>query len=308
MQDLMAVLAGYYGKRYMRGQKIRFLKFFSKEFEGLGYRTQVYRRQGLFKNEMLHMSAGNLKTAETVFVVSYDTPTRILYPGYVYNPFERDREQKYNLKNGILGLAAALAAGFLYFLYVFPIFGEGMPLLVKIALGVMTLVLVLLIHGLMNGFPNSYNFSRNTAGLVVCRRLAEVVRGKRAGFIFVDLSTSSNEGLKVLKEQLGDVLYHKTVIFLDCLGFGGQLALGSRKEMRLEAERLAGCFAPGSVCQLDVKGTFGELFPQAVVLSQGIFHDGRFYVKNTRSRRDCRINFHALEEIVEALALYIQRK
>jgi len=308
MKDLIVRLAGCYGKRYTRNQKIRFLNYLSREFESMGYKTGVYSQKSLFKNKLIHMAAGDMQTAEVLFVTSYDTPSRIIWPGYTYFPLKRERDQKYNVWNGVLGLLVFLLICAAYYRFVFPMFGQAAAAGRRILAGLFTFLTVLFTSRIISGFPNKYNFTRNTASLAVCLKIAEQAGKQQAAFLFTDMTVSSNEGLKILQEQLGSVLQRKRVIFFDCIGKGDIFAAGSCEETRAEAGRFMACFEPGTIQRLPIQGTFKELFPKAFILTRGILKDDDVIVKNTRSGKDCELDFEALEEAVNACLLYLKEK
>ncbi|TQI66791.1 hypothetical protein [Clostridium sp. KNHs216] len=312
MRESMLHFGGTFGKRFTRKQKDRFIGFITKIMKELGYKVRTVTEKRKFGGNSVHVLIGNVEKAGVVFVSSYDTASRILFPNYRYYPLDRQKNFKNEKRNSLLQYGIAGTILLICFLIAFFSGGvlNGQTHLWRF------LALAVAVFGafrVASGIPNKFNFNRNTSSLLLIGKLASTVKNrKKAAFVLADFSCNYYEGYRELQEFFGKELQSKKVVVLDCVGTGAPIYFAERKgRPSNDIERLKQI-----PTGLDVR--FTELteeqaddsvlyfFPDGVYVFSAQQADNRLFVPDTRTGKDSRVDFEQLEMLQRLFEEYLR--
>lgn len=306
MKDRMMLYGVTLRKRYTKRQKAYFLEHIGSVYPRYGFPVSAQeKKHRLFS--VCNAVAGDADRAGTVFVASYDTPTRALLPRYKYYPFHAEKslqEENWNLLARILLAALPAAASFFSFKLYADAQGaaRGMYLFFGAAFALLTM-------SAAKVRPSPVNFNRNSASLAVLEQIAESCRGNRnVAFAFLDQSVASYEGLKLFLKRLKGK--PKTIVILDSVSSGGTLLLAHRGgSAAAAAEKIEKAARKNGLAVTD--RTYREEKAQKNVLSfskdmlylvSGEVEGREFAVNGTRSGKDIRVDIGRMEKIASTLA------
>ena len=182
LKDRMIALAGIFGKRYSKKQKIRFLRYIQRSAQEKGVKMYLDEGEASGKSGC-NVYLGPTQRAKTILAVSYDTPSRLWWPGFHYYPMDPGRNARQ--ESLVMALNFALAAVLLaaYWFAVFRrCFSVG-GLTGGLALFGLLLMALLAVN-LVLGRSNAKNYSRNSASLALA---LEIFDGLQDGSVAVAL-------------------------------------------------------------------------------------------------------------------------
>ena len=93
LKDRMVALAGIFGKRYSKKQKIRFLRYVQRSAQEKGVKMYLDEGEASGKSGC-NVYLGPTQRAKTILAVSYDTPSRLWWPGFHYYPMDPGRHAR----------------------------------------------------------------------------------------------------------------------------------------------------------------------------------------------------------------------
>lgn len=307
MKDLMMLYGVTLGRRYTLKQKRYFFGEISETYPMLGFPVKLQENK-LRSMSLGNIVAGDINKADTVFVAAYDTPTRSILPNLKYYPFHTDknlRAERWNLAVQILFSLLFTAASFFSlraFLYNHNGYrGAFLAMAIISAFGILYFT---------KAKQNLVNFNRNSASLAVMAKIAEDCKGNtKAAFIFLDQGVSSFHGLRLLQRDYGN--QGKSFVALDCIACGEKLVLAHRSVDNQAAKRFIDIVQNNGMEIADKVYSeekavnnilsFDEHF---LYLVSGSIENKEFVVKNTRSKKDTKVNIPRLNAITQAMIEY----
>ena len=293
-------------KRCTRRQKAIFCSQIIPLFEKLGYVVTFQKAQGML-DQTTNLVIGNIKTARTVVMCPYDTPTRTLFP-YKYYPF--------NWKNNLRQETIHLGINFVIYLIlgglVFSILSylSGAHTVFSAIGSVVFVLLILFSSALIGGLPNTVNLNKNSASLALVVWLAQqLAESTCTCFVLLDHNASSSAGLRLLAKE--ESIQNKFVIYLDCVANGEEFAFVHDELATTDVNRLVDSFSDLVITDKLIpsdkkRETSLQFFPRMVHICVGSIERQRFVVKDTRSKKDFQVNLPQLEKIQEGLLSFLK--
>ena len=297
LKDRMVALAGIFGKRYSKKQKIRFLRYVQRSAQEKGVKMYLDEGEASGKSGC-NVYLGPTQRAKTILAVSYDTPSRLWWPGFHYYPMDPGRNARQ--ESLVMALNFALAAVLLA-AYWFAVFRRCLtPGGLARGLGLFGLLLVaLLAVNLVLGSANAKNYSRNSASLALALEIFDGLQDGSVAVALLDNACAGLDGYARLAEYLGGRARQTNVVILDCVMSGSELHGHCTKE-RIEA--LA---ARNGDIQWHEAASEGNavlsLFPRGMVITGGSWIGDATVVKGTRSGRDDELNMERMERVLVTL-------
>ena len=297
LKDRMVALAGIFGKRYSKKQKIRFLRYVQRSAQEKGVKMYLDEGEASGKSGC-NVYLGPTQRAKTILAVPYDTPSRLWWPGLHYYPMDPGRNARQ--ESLVMALNFALAAVLLaaYWFAVFRrCFSVG-GLTGGLALFGLLLMALLAVN-LVLGSANAKNYSRNSASLALALEIFDGLQDGSVAVALLDNACAGLGGYARLAEYLGGRARQTNVVILDCVMSGSELHGHCTKE-RIEA--LA---ARNGDIQWHEAASEGNavlsLFPRGMVITGGSRIGDATVVKGTRSGRDDELNMERMERVLVTL-------
>ena len=293
MKDLMAVISGSFGKRFTARQKERFVRYMRNWAQKHSIKCVLDEKRlgfGFCRNIYL----GDLKRAELLLAIPYDTSTRILWPGIRYYPVHKEKNVfQETISNGLnVLLAAAVIVGYYFLVFSKPSF-TAMEENWKLA-GL--LLCSLLVGKILFGWGNRNNYARNDASIVIALEYLKRSLTGRAAIALLDHSCCGFQGYRQMYEYLEKKGWKKKILILDCVCSGNEFHLYSLETLPQLPKKLVHRLTAD-----EATGTIFELLPSGVLLTGGQQCQGETVVVNTRSGRDCQINLNKMEEALKII-------
>lgn len=297
LKDRMIALAGIFGKRYSKKQKIRFLRYIQRSAQEKG--VKMYLDEGGASGKSgCNVYLGPTQRAKTILAVPYDTPSRLWWPGFHYYPMDPGRNARQ--ESLVMALNFALAAVLLaaYWFAVFRRCFSAGGLTGGLALFGLLLVALLAVN-LVFGSANAKNYSRNSASLALALEIFDGLQDGSVAVALLDNACAGLGGYAHLADYLGGRARQANVVILDCVMSGSELHGHCTKE-RIEA--LA---ARNEDIQWHEAASEGNavlsLFPRGMVITGGSWIGDATVVKGTRSGRDDELNMERMERVLVTL-------
>jgi len=229
LEDLLIRYGIIMHRRFHAREKARFLVALSKEFEALGYKTQVKTvKARQFKVRNLYV--GNANVADTIVTTYYDTPT---VGSSTYRVLEKTPKKTFSVILGALPLVVTMAIGAYFILHVgLPNWSQGLGTWQSISSLLFTLFLFALLLNFRHGMGRRRNTVQNTSSVLAiidaAMELDENLRHKVA-FVLTDSGCINHFGAKLIPAQINDKDQTKTYVMLDGVGSleGPQMATTS---------------------------------------------------------------------------------
>ena len=293
----MIALAGIFGKRYSKKQKIRFLRYVQRSAQEKGVKMYLDEGEASGKSGC-NVYLGPTQRAKTILAVPYDTPSRLWWPGLHYYPMDPGRNARQ--ESLVMALNFALAAVLLaaYWFAVFRrCFSVG-GLTGGLALFGLLLMALLAVN-LVLGSANAKNYSRNSASLALALEIFDGLQDGSVAVALLDNACAGLGGYARLADYLGGHARQANVVIFDCVMSGSELHGHCTKE-RIEA--LAARNGDIQWHEAASEGnTVLSLFPRGMVITGGSRIGDGTVVKGTRSGRDDELNMERMERVLVTL-------
>ena len=297
LKDRMVALAGIFGKRYSKKQKIRFLRYVQRSAQEKGVKMYLDEGEASGKSGC-NVYLGPTQRAKTILAVPYDTPSRLWWPGLHYYPMDPGRNARQ--ESLVMALNFALAAVLLaaYWFAVFRrCFSVG-GLTGGLALFGLLLMALLAVN-LVLGSANAKNYSRNSASLALALEIFDGLQDGSVAVALLDNACAGLGGYARLADYLGGHARQANVVIFDCVMSGSELHGHCTKE-RIEA--LAARNGDIQWHEAASEGnTVLSLFPRGMVITGGSRIGDGTVVKGTRSGRDDELNMERMERVLVTL-------
>ena len=297
LKDRMIALAGIFGKRYSKKQKIRFLRYVQRSAQEKGVKMYLDEGEASGKSGC-NVYLGPTQRAKTILAVPYDTPSRLWWPGLHYYPMDPGRNARQ--ESLVMALNFALAAVLLaaYWFAVFRrCFSVG-GLTGGLALFGLLLMALLAVN-LVLGSANAKNYSRNSASLALALEIFDGLQDGSVAVALLDNACAGLGGYARLADYLGGHARQANVVIFDCVMSGSELHGHCTKE-RIEA--LAARNGDIQWHEAASEGnTVLSLFPRGMVITGGSRIGDGTVVKGTRSGRDDELNMERMERVLVTL-------
>jgi hypothetical protein len=305
MKDLLLLFGVALAKRYTYRQKKFFFEQVKPFFSKLGYKVTLREN----KQKLIRISnifIGDIHKARYVILCPYDTPSRSLLP-YKYYPFnlsENLHQERIELfLRSLIYIGSCLCAYFTFKHFLM------FHIVVKVLSILFFIGIIYFCYRLITGIPNPVNFNRNSASVALIAALVGRVKYQsNTAFVFLDNTISSNAGLRFFAED--EILKNKVFIYLDCIAYGEEFVCAHNRNTNSEAEKLVSFLKGMDVIdkgfpEEQLKGTNLDLFPKLLHLCAGAIEDHYFVVRNTRSKKDFKVDVPRLEILCTGLANYL---
>jgi len=294
-------------KRYTKAQKRIFYSQAEPLFKELGFSFEYQQSQSRI-SPITNIIIGNLAQAQSIVLCPYDTPSRSMLP-FQYYPFNwsdnaRQENREIFLQTFFYISVCALTYFFAAHINVWALWQK--------IIGVAAMsILLFYSYRLIIGIANPINFNRNSASLALLFSLAQRTRRtKKVAYILLDKNTGSNAGLKMLAES--QRIRHQQLIFLDCLANGNDIVCAHEPGTNAEAQKLIAALPQLALIDRQfeddgrIKDTNLQIFPNMLHLCVGEVENRKFMVRNTRSKKDFRVDIPRLEILREGLTKYLE--
>lgn len=304
IENYMRKYGKEYGSRFTRRQKTAFIETAVADFEEMGLRARSYEtKQGV--KRIRNILIGNLDAARTIILVPYDTPSKALYPGYKYYPFDRTKTVKQEKINSFIQviLCLLLCTGAKHLLDI----REGLGASASYLLTFLVLAVLGLAIKIYIGFPAKLCYNRNSAAIALVMDFASKADMKKTAIVLMDSSVSSFEGYKQVSDYYGSRIHSKKFLILNCLGEMDSLSIGCKygsaefvKEFMKGAEE--GLEIDVKVLAQDVADKLPLFyFPNCAMLTGGRTESGEQVVRGTRSGRDAKADCELIGKVSHML-------
>lgn len=297
LKDRMVALAGIFGKRYSKKQKIRFLRYVQRSAQEKGVKMYLDEGEASGKSGC-NVYLGPTQRAKTILAVSYDTPSRLWWPGFHYYPMDPGRNARQ--ESLVMALNFALAAVLLaaYWFAVFRrCFSVG-GLTGGLALFGLLLMALLAVN-LVLGSANAKNYSRNSASLALALEIFDGLQDGSVAVALLDNACAGLGGYARLADYLGGRARQANVVIFDCVMSGSEL------HGHCTRERIEALAARNGDIQWHEAASEGNavlsLFPRGMVITGGSRIGDATVVKGTRSGRDDELNMERMERVLVTL-------
>ena len=297
LKDRMAALAGIFGKRYSKKQKIRFLRYVQRSAQEKGVKMYLDEGEASGKSGC-NVYLGPTQRAKTILAVSYDTPSRLWWPGFHYYPMDPGRNARQ--ESLVMALNFALAAVLLaaYWFAVFRRCFSAGGLTGGLALFGLLLVALLAVN-LVLGSANAKNYSRNSASLALALEIFDGLQDGSVAVALLDNACAGLGGYARLADYLGGRARQANVVIFDCVMSGSEL------HGHCTRERIEALAARNGDIQWHEAASEGNavlsLFPRGMVITGGSRIGDATVVKGTRSGRDDELNMERMERVLVTL-------
>lgn len=307
MRDLFALLCVQFAKRNTPKRKERFLAWLAHSAQDLGFEVHIdEKKKG--KMSSRNLLVGNFSKCENIVVTGYDTPSKVMMPGYTYYPFNFKKDHKQEMIALAIQMASSIFVIFLFYLLVRGF--NDYNIWMKVGAVIIGIAMIVISFFLGKGMANKYNFNKNTSALCVGITLmqeAAAAKDNRTAFVFCDNVSASFYGYAQIAENMEKKLKGKNLIILDCVASDGDVFIAHKKADKQLAEGLAK-HLPGSKLlerPTDVPGCM-QWFNNLMYVTSGIADEQHeIKIKNTRSRKDGKLDMDRLEAIHKMLTSYL---
>ena len=297
LKDRMVALAGIFGKRYSKKQKIRFLRYVQRSAQEKGVKMYLDEGEASGKSGC-NVYLGPTQRAKTILAVPYDTPSRLWWPGLHYYPMDPGRNARQ--ESLVMALNFALAAVLLaaYWFAVFRrCFSVG-GLTGGLALFGLLLMALLAVN-LVLGSASAKNYSRNSASLALALEIFDGLQDGSVAVALLDNACAGLGGYARLADYLGGRARQANVVIFDCVMSGSEL------HGHCTRERIEALAARNGDIQWHEAASEGNavlsLFPRGMVITGGSWIGDATVVKGTRSGRDDELNMERMERVLVTL-------
>ena len=297
LKDRMVALAGIFGKRYSKKQKIRFLRYVQRSAQEKGVKMYLDEGEASGKSGC-NVYLGPTQRAKTILAVPYDTPSRLWWPWLHYYPMDPGRNARQ--ESLVMALNFALAAVLLaaYWFAVFRrCFSVG-GLTGGLALFGLLLMALLAVN-LVLGSANAKNYSRNSASLALALEIFDGLQDGSVAVALLDNACAGLGGYARLADYLGGRARQANVVIFDCVMSGSEL------HGHCTRERIEALAARNGDIQWHEAASEGNavlsLFPRGMVITGGSRIGDGTVVKGTRSGRDDELNMERMERVLVTL-------
>ena len=297
LKDRMIALAGIFGKRYSKKQKIRFLRYIQRSAQEKGVKMYLDEGEASGKSGC-NVYLGPTQRAKTILAVPYDTPSRLWWPGLHYYPMDPGRNARQ--ESLVMALNFALAAVLLaaYWFAVFRRCFSAGGLTGGLALFGLLLMALLAVN-LVLGSANAKNYSRNSASLALALEIFDGLQDGSVAVALLDNACAGLGGYARLAEYLGGRARQANVVIFDCVMSGSEL------HGHCTRERIEALAARNGDIQWHEAASEGNavlsLFPRGMVITGGSRIGDATVVKGTRSGRDDELNMERMERVLVTL-------
>lgn len=302
-----------YGARFTSRQKERFRGALIKDFEELGYKSEIVEGRK-FLTKAKNVMFGNLKHAKTVIAVPYDTPQKVYWLKSYFFPLDGMSTANKSLIP-VFGPVLALYLVLLVFMYGLDGFvSEASG--VKVAMSVIILLIILLFYMMLHGITNKKNFNRNSAGIYAAYAIAKkLTKDERRNvvFLFVDSNRTKHLGARIAAEDFLKQTKNPNVIVLHAFANGSVMQLGYNSNNKKLAQDLNKVFPNGGrlkMVQLSNEMRTSspmEHFSKAVTIGAGeIDKKGRLCVLGTGTSKDTVVQEENIEKVIEMVSAFLK--
>jgi len=201
----------FFGKRYTRKQKDRFLTGLSTDIMQFRKDLKIDTFK-INKHEYRNLYVGDLKKADTVLCTYYDTPAARFSP---YRFFDVDHRMKSTTTFILVTSILFIAFGLFFTLFVaIPVFQSKRILSLPFISNVIFYFLYFyFLNKIARGWPRRKNLIQNTSSVLALLDCIAEKPSSRLAFAFVDAGCTNDAGLKHLMEQT-----KAKILMLDSIG------------------------------------------------------------------------------------------
>lgn len=310
-QDLVIKYGLGTPKRFSPKQKRFFINEIGKDFQQYGY--NVVGKSGKMKStRAVNLVVGDPKTASTIIVANYDTPTHNFGNPMKYHPFNGPA----TFASSFLPIYTPLIIGIIVLIYVVTQRAGNVDFDAKFWPSVFT-VAAMLIAAILPPFmivavPNKINMNYNTSGCIGALKIAEKLspeKRKNVAFVLTDQGCKKFAGDYLLREMVPDI-DDKLTIVLDCLGDGEEFVIGYKEDTANEAKKLGRCFENRpklhSCSKEDMRFSSFSYYLRGLKLSRVTADGASWIVKNVSTNHDINCDPKHIDEAVDGIVKFLE--
>lgn len=298
MKENMMLYGVTLSQRYTLKQKECFLNEVVKHCKEAGFKTEFISKHGSLY-QLANLVIGDLKNANTVICASYDTPAKSLIPQDYY-PFAAKSNVNSGIKKIVIDIVVMLMCIFLS--YVILLDFKTASSLMKWVKIILVALIILITFIFLKGTSNKVNFSRNSAAVAVLMELVEKNKSSNVAYVLLDQNTNTYEGLKALKEKIGDT--SKEVILLDGLAYGKDTCVAFNEGVDASDLCIQGYISK----EYHNPTNALQYFNNMIQISCGDIENHMFVIHKTCTNKDYEINMERLEKIYNLLDNHIKNR
>lgn len=275
-------------RRFFKKEKIRFINYIEREFREMKYKTQVLSPQGT-KGKAINLLIGDVKHAKHIIIANYDTPVKS-FGFYAYEPFNLHHRNIRYMATVAIPLILITILFFFFSTYFLKIeWLKGIFHIRDIFALFIYIFGMYLIVRYSKGIPNNNNINRNSSGIITLLHLAsELTSEQRANtaFVLTDFGCINHLGDQMIKAYV-KTYAKKHFILLDCVGSNQTTALCYSSAFSDKIKNLDDSILAYKVD--DKKHSIANIYPNTLVISNGIQKNNTFICECVNTRKDLQI-------------------
>lgn len=301
-----------YGPRFSKREKRAFANEIIKDFTELGYDGIVDTKKMTFSS-VNNILIGNFKSARTLIVVPYDTPSKVLYPNYKYYL----QDGKLMLKKNFGPVFGPMVIGYIILLivtfYLPGLISKDMQHIFSI-FAITYLILMFIFF--LKGFANRNNAVKNNASVQMAYDIAKALKAdqkKNVAFAFTDKNDTKMLGSKLLEEYMTTLRKKPLKIVLYCIGRGDVVSIGYKKGIRKEVNELTKKYK-GKIDTKSLDDDEATQYPleylnNVMEISSGYLDDEkRLYIDHVCTRKDKEVDEKLIENVRGMVVDYLNSR
>ncbi|CAM3692848.1 hypothetical protein ERUR111494_07085 [Erysipelothrix urinaevulpis] len=278
------------GVRFTAKQKKKFLYATQVDFTRQGKATRVVQSdlKVSYAQTIPHYNlyVGDVEKAEYIITTYYDTSTKLLDKSKV-EAFSRGNSKRNSLIQITLSILLTMFLVGTAYIFIIPsLLNKSIFSLQGVLVLAYLFLSLFIIKKVSKGFPNRYNFVRNSSSVIAMIEVAERLQSSKIAYAVLDGGTATDYGIKMLR-SIAD--QNAKIIYLDSIAnegpihvFSDLISLKSKvKPKPLEHEA-------------DILVTFGELTK------------GKIYIENANTSKDNQINEKIFDNNISKLEQEIE--
>lgn len=297
MKDKMMQFGVTLSVRNTRKQKLCFLEEIIRECNQLGLSYSFIDDHKFFRH-VTNLVIGDIEKAKTVVMAYYDTPIKSTLFKYKYAPFYPKNNATQERVQLLIKLIIFVLVGLIC--YVLISLNEN---LFQMSQQMLFLVLsIMCATTLFVLYPkaNKVNFNANSGAIAMLMHCVSELKTDGIAYVLYDKGCIGYDGLSILKDKVNK---DAIVVILDSVATGKETVIACRN-VCIEDDQLKGF----TVKKYENPHNALSFFDHCIQISCGYIRNRQFYVDNTRSKNDYKVDVDHMNLIYETFVNVLVRK